>query len=174
MDENAEITVFEEETDVEDDEERFQTHSRRPRKPSGSGSVSGCHGSYDKGKDKGKVDKKKSTEKKARSTWVPYIEEYPDESPRPAILLKEHKISRRSSTTDAKQHVRDSGGSTLSAGSRGTSPAGKHLPPRPPRRPSKESSIHSERHNRRLDLRRETHTGECMAVTESICLYPPD
>ncbi|KAK3311536.1 uncharacterized protein B0T15DRAFT_388745 [Chaetomium strumarium] len=155
VDDNAEITVLEEETDVEH-EEHVHKHSRRPRQPSGSSGVSGCHRCHDK-KVKDKADKKKSTEKKARGTWVPYIEEYPDESPRPAILLKEHKIPRRASTSDAK-HLRDSSGNSLSAGSRGRSPTGKRLPPRPPRRPSKDSPKHSE-HIRRLDLR-ETHADE--------------
>lgn len=142
-DEDAESTVFEEDTDTEEE----RGYRRRPTKPrpSGPGGSSGCD---DKGHHK--VDRKKATETRTRRVQNPYVEEYPDEAPRPVIILKEHKIPRRSSTSDAKR-VRDSEDHSLSSGSRGRSPTGRRLPPRPPRRPSRESPKHIAHHKRRLD-----------------------
>jgi hypothetical protein len=142
--EDAEVTVSGEDTGTEDERAR----RRRPTKPqpSGPGGASGCN---EKGHHH-KVDKKKATENKPRRVQTPYVEEYPDDTPRPAIILKEHKIPRRSSTSDAKR-VRDSEGRSPSSGSRGRSPTGTRQPPRPPRRRSKESPKNLGHYKRRLD-----------------------
>ncbi|KAK4039566.1 hypothetical protein C8A01DRAFT_46977 [Parachaetomium inaequale] len=140
-DDEAEITVFEEDTDTEE-ERGHRRRSTKPR-PSGSGGASGC--------DAKDHHKRKATESRTRRAQTPYIEDYPDDAPRPAILLREHKILRRSSTSDAKR-VRDLEVRSLSSGSRGRSPSGKRLPPRPPRRPSKESSKHAGHRKRRPNL----------------------
>ena len=140
-DDDAEITVFEEDTDTEDDQGRSRLRRLRHR---GSDGLSGC--------DDGTCmsNKKKVVEKKAQRSQTPYIEEYPDDAHRPAILLKEHKIPRRFSTSDAKR-VRDSENRSSSSGSRGRSPTGKHQPPRPPRRSSKESPRRVGRQKHRLE-----------------------
>ncbi|GAB1312397.1 hypothetical protein MFIFM68171_02607 [Madurella fahalii] len=141
-DDDAEITVFEEDTDTEDD----QPHRSRPTKPRPSGPHGGL-ASEEKGHHK--ADKKKNAEKTHRAR-TPYIEEYPDELPRPTILLKEHKIPRRFSTSDAKR-VRDSEDRSSTSGSRGRSP-GKRLPPRAPHRPSKASPKRPGHRKHRVDV----------------------
>ncbi|KAK3298119.1 uncharacterized protein B0H64DRAFT_370651 [Chaetomium fimeti] len=133
-----EITAFEEDTDTEEERDR-RRRSTKPR-PSGAGGTPGCDA-----KDH-KVDKKKATESKTRRVQTPYIEDYPDDAPKPTIILKEHTILRRSSTSDTKR-VRDSEDCS-SSGSRDRSLLGKRQPPRPPRRSSKESPKHSRPHRR--------------------------
>ncbi len=141
-----EITVFEA---TESEEER---HRSRPRKSrlSGPGDAFGCD-------DRGhrKIDKRKTADHRTRRVQTAYVEEYPESTPRPAILLREHKLLRRSSTSDTKR-LRDSEDRSLSS-SRGRSPTGKRLPPRPARLTSKESPKH-QKHHRRLDVQ-ETHSG---------------
>jgi len=143
---DAEITVFEEDTDTEE-EQGQRARPRKPR-PSDPGDALGCDGNGHR-----KADRRKSRTRRVQS---PYVEEYPDEAPRPAILLREHKIPRRSSTSDAKR-VRNSEDGSLSS-SRGRSPTGKRLPPRPPRLSSKESAKHPGHRRRRLDVQ-ETFEG---------------
>ena len=150
VDDDAEITVFEEDTDTEE-EQGHHSHPTKPR-PSGPSGTLGCD-------DRGhrKADRRrKTTEKKVPRAQPPYIEEYPDEAPRPAILLKEHKVPRRASTSDAKR-VRNSEDRSWSSGSRGRSPTGKGLPPRAPRRRlSKESPKQPGKHKRRLEFNQGT------------------
>ncbi|KAH6628756.1 hypothetical protein F5144DRAFT_324045 [Chaetomium tenue] len=134
-----EITVFEEDTDTEEERAR-RRRSTKPR-PSGAGVTSGCDA-----KDHHKVDKKKTTESKTRRVQTPYIEDYPDDAPRPTIILREHRLLRRSSTSDTRR-VRDSEDCSPS-GSRDRSSLGKRLPPRPPRHSSKESPKHPKSHRR--------------------------
>ena len=142
-----EITVFEA-TDTE--EERHRSRPRKSR-PSGPGNAFGCD-------DRGhrRTDKRKTADHRTRRTQAAYVEEYPESTPRPAILLREHKLLRRSSTSDARR-LRDSEDHSLSS-SRGRSPTGKRLPPRPARLSSKESPKHR-KHHRRLDVQ-ETHEGK--------------
>ncbi len=92
---------------------------------------------------------RKLHEHKTLHLQAPYIEEYPDDAPRPAILLREHKLLRRCSTSDARR-LRGSEDRSLSA-QRGRSP-GKHLPPRPPRLASKGSHKHPKPRKRRPDF----------------------
>lgn len=141
-DEVAETTVFEDTTDATDSEHgrHLQSHPT-PSRPSGSCGASACE---EEGHHK--ADKKKS-----RRTWTPYIEEYPDEAPRPAILLKEHKISRSPSPAEAKR-ARNSEDRSSSGTSRARSPNGKRPLPRSPRQPSGESPKHSGHQRLRLDL----------------------
>lgn len=140
-DDDAESTVFEEDNDTEED----QHHRSRPTKPQPSGPHGGT-ACVEKGHHK--ADRKKATEKPHRAR-SPYIEEYPEGPSRPAILLKEHKIPRRFSASDAK-HVREPEDHPPSSGSRGRSP-GKPLPPRALRKSSKSSPKHSGHRRRRLD-----------------------
>ncbi len=143
---DAEFTVFEDtDTDTEDEERR---HRRRP-----SG-LSDCRGHGERGRRK---SARKMSETKTKRAMSPYIEEYPDLGPRPLIILKEHTISERPSVPDAKR-LRDSQDRSLSS-SRGMSPGGKRLPPRPVRQAPKESPRHREHHKRRLDPQ-ECHKGE--------------
>ncbi|KAH6855341.1 hypothetical protein B0I37DRAFT_54334 [Chaetomium sp. MPI-CAGE-AT-0009] len=131
-----ETTVFEDDTDTE--EERDQPRRSEKPRPSGAGSPSGCDA-----KDH-KHDRKKATETKTRRVQTPYIEDYPDDPPRPTIILKEHTILRRSSTSDTRR-VRDAEDCS-SSGSRDRSSLGKRQPPRPSRRSSKESPKHPRPH----------------------------
>ncbi|KAL2259296.1 hypothetical protein VTK26DRAFT_7075 [Humicola hyalothermophila] len=125
----AEITVFEGDTDTE--EEPRQNHRRKSRHHGHGGLFGCCEGACI-------AERKKVVDKKPHRSQAPYIEEYPEETPRPAIRLKEHKIPRRFSTSDAKR-VRDSDNRSLSSGSRGRSPGKHHAAARPARRSSKES-----------------------------------
>ncbi|KAK4125171.1 hypothetical protein N657DRAFT_357908 [Parathielavia appendiculata] len=86
---------------------------------------------------------------KTGRSQTPYIEEYPHDAPRPAILLKEHRISRFSAFI--ANRVLDSEHLSLSKGSPGRSPAGKRLSRWPPRRRSVDSSQHSGQYRRRFD-----------------------
>ncbi|KAL2121772.1 hypothetical protein VTJ04DRAFT_2227 [Mycothermus thermophilus] len=140
-------TVFEDESETEED--RCEKH-KRPTKPRPSvHRGSACHHDV---KEKLKADhKRRASETKSRRAQTPYVEEYPDEIPRPTVLLKEHRILRRASMTDAKR-LRDLEGRSQSTGSRGRSPTGKRLPTRPRRRSPKESP--KRHHKRRL----ESHT----------------
>ncbi len=146
-DDDVEIAVFEA---TDSGEERHRSRPRKPR-PSGPGDVLGCD-------DRGhrRIDKRKTADHRTRRVQTAYVEEYPESTPRPAILLREHKLPRRSSTSDAKR-LRDSEDRSLSS-SRGRSPAGKRLPPRPARLSSKESPKH-QKHHRRLDVQ-EIHQGK--------------
>jgi hypothetical protein len=142
-DDEDEVTVSEEDTDTEQEQEQERERERRRRstkpRPSGAGAASGCDV-----KDHHKVDKKKTIESKTRRVQTPYIEDYPEDAPRPAIILREHRLLRRSSTSDARR-VRDD---CSPSGSRGRSSSGKKLPTRPPRRSSKESPKHPKSHRR--------------------------
>lgn len=140
-DDDAESTVFEKDTDTEDDQPRRS----RPTKPRPAGPHGGL-ASEEKGNQK--ADRKKAAEKAHRAR-TPYIEEYPDELPRPAILLKEHKIPRRFSASDAKR-ARDSEDRSSTSGSRGRSPGKRQ--PRATHRPSKASPKHSGHRKRRIDV----------------------
>lgn len=160
---DAEITVFEEDSDTEEE----QSHRSRPRKPrpSGLGDAFGCDV-----RDHRKIDRRKTAESRTRRVQTPYVEEYPDDAPRPAILLREHKLPRRSSTSDAKR-VRKSEDGSLSS-SRGRSPTGKRLPPRPPRLSSKESSKESTKqpgHRRRRLDGQETFEGKSSFLQTLTC-----
>ncbi|KAL2127994.1 hypothetical protein VTI74DRAFT_9867 [Chaetomium olivicolor] len=137
--EDAENTVFEEDTDTEEESHHCRPTRPRPCGPSGASDERGHH----------RGDRKRLTKKPPRER-TPYIEEYPDDTPRPVIILKEHRIPRRFSASDAKR-VRDSEERSLSSGSRGRSPSGKRLPPRPPCRSSKEAPKPSSQRRRRLD-----------------------
>ncbi|KAL2015191.1 hypothetical protein VTK56DRAFT_6078 [Thermocarpiscus australiensis] len=146
---DAEVTGFEDDTDTEG-ERAHRSHPPNAR-PTGSGAAGG---SEEKGHRR--ADKKKGLEKKSHRARSPYIEEYPDEPPRPAILLKEHKIPRRFSASDAKR-VHDSEDRSSSWGSRGRSPTGEHVhgvASHASHRPSKDSPkhyAHHSHHKRRLD-----------------------
>ncbi|KAK4150959.1 hypothetical protein C8A00DRAFT_45752 [Chaetomidium leptoderma] len=142
--EDAETTAFEEDTDTEE-ERNHQRCQTKTRPSSGPGCDAGCDG-----KGHHRADRRPAAEPKARRVRTPYIEEYPDDVSRPAVLLREHKVLRRSSTSDAKR-VRNSEDCSLSSGSRGRSPTGRRLPPRPPRRSSKESPKHPRHRKRRVD-----------------------
>lgn len=130
VEDDEEITVFEETSDTEDERQQLKCAIRS--RPSESGGASGCNT-----KEHHKSDKWKTTERRTRREPSPYIEDYPEDSPRPAIILREHKISRRSSTSDAKR-VRASRNRSSSSDSRGRSLPEKPGPPRPSRRVSKE------------------------------------
>lgn len=101
--------------------------------------------------------RKRTADKKVPRAQTPYIEEYPDEAPRPAILLKEHRVPRRFSTSDARR-TRNSDDRSWSSGSRGRSPTGKGLPSRVPRRGSRRFSKESAEHSGQ-PKRRVTHHG---------------
>ncbi|KXX77384.1 hypothetical protein MMYC01_207212 [Madurella mycetomatis] len=156
-DDDAESTVFEEDTDTEDD----QPHRSRPTKPRPTRPHGGL-ASEEKGHHK--ADRKKAAEKAHRAR-TPYIEEYPDELPRPAILLKEHKIPRRFSASDTKR-VRDSEDRSSTSGSRGRSP-GKRLP-RAPHRPSKASPKHSGHRKRRIDVPEDDESNASSSDAEEV------
>ncbi|KAK0655143.1 hypothetical protein B0T16DRAFT_396262 [Cercophora newfieldiana] len=123
-----ESTEFEEDTDVEGSVE----HRSRPARRRLSGpEEAGAREEKDRGRKRSqRSDSKKSTKPVAHKQ-TPYIEEYPeDEAQRPVILLKEHKLPRRFSASDAKSGARDSVEDHKDAGasSRGRSPTGKRLP----------------------------------------------
>ncbi|AEO61098.1 hypothetical protein MYCTH_2310964 [Thermothelomyces thermophilus ATCC 42464] len=143
-----EITDFEETSGTEE-ERKHQKLAAKP-KSSGSATAPGCHS-----KERHRVDKPKATGGRNRREPSPYIEDYPDEPARPAILLREHKIMRRSSTSETKR-VRPSKDGSSSSGSRGRSPSEEPPPPRPSRRFSKESPPRPRHHKRHTDVHR-TH-----------------
>ncbi|KAK0633779.1 hypothetical protein B0T14DRAFT_550961 [Immersiella caudata] len=129
-----ESTDFEEDTDVEGNVE----HRCRPTRRRLSGpEEADAREDKDKDKDKDRArdrsqrsDSKKSAKRVARKR-TPYIEEYPEnEAQRPVILLKEHRLPRRFSASDAKSGAQDSVEDHKDAGasSRGRSPTGKRLP----------------------------------------------
>jgi hypothetical protein len=123
-----ESTDFEEGTDVEGNVE----HRCRPTRRRLSGpEEADAREDKDRGRDRSqRSDSKKSTKRAARKR-TPYIEEYPeDEAQRPVILLKEHKLPRRFSASDAKSAAQDSveDHKDVGASSRGRSPTGKRLP----------------------------------------------
>jgi hypothetical protein len=117
-------TEFEEDTDVEGNvEHRCQTTQRRLSGPKGSG----AH----EEKEETQSSSKKASSKRGGRKRTPYIEEYSeDDTWRPVILLKEHKLPRRFSASDAKKVVSRSVEDHQDAGSssRGRSPTGKRLP----------------------------------------------
>jgi len=153
---DAESTEFEEDTDVEnggscgggavgegDVEHRCRRQTRRRRRR-----LSGPEGGNGSNRSSKKVSASSlsSSAKRAAGSRkrTPYIEEYPEDPAwRPTILLKEHKLPRRFSTSDAKGtgasqnsvedrergrgREHDPSGTTPS-GSRGRSPPGKRLP----------------------------------------------
>lgn len=142
-----EDTVFEETSSTE--EERAPKKPAKKRKSSGSATAPGCHAS-----DRHKADKPKTTGGKIRREPSPYIEEYPDEPsrPKPTIILREHKIMRRSSTSETKRlrHRKD----RSSSGSRGRSPPRELPSSKPSRRFSKESPRPRRHHKRQDDIHR--------------------
>ncbi|KAK5656564.1 hypothetical protein OQA88_4543 [Cercophora sp. LCS_1] len=121
-------TEFEEDTDVEGNvENRCLPPRRRLSGPEGTG----AHEEQESGHHSNNNNKKKASARRAaRKRTTPYIEEYPEETWRPVILLKEHKVPRRFSTSDAKQSAQGSVEDHQDAGSaaRGRSPTGKRLP----------------------------------------------
>ncbi|KAK3898040.1 hypothetical protein C8A05DRAFT_38387 [Staphylotrichum tortipilum] len=137
----ADFTVFEEDTDTEDED---RVHHKRSTKshPSGHGHCL-CHGEQGRRNS----ERKTAETKTARRARSPYVEEYPDLVPRPLIILKEHRISGRPTVPDAKR-LRDSVERSLS-NSRGRSPAAKPPPPRPSRLTSKDPPSHHHHHKRR-------------------------
>lgn len=142
---DAESTVFEEDSDTEEE------HTHRQKQPksrkSGSCASPACNAkSLQHGKGRKKTTTatatttitttttNATTETRARRTRTPYIEDYPEEPRRPAILLREHTILRRGSTSDVKR-VRDSEDGS-SVASRNRSPMGKKAQGRLAHRPS--------------------------------------
>jgi len=124
-----ESTEFEEDTDVEGSVE----HRCRPTRRQLSGpDEASVREEKDRGRDRSeRSDSKKASTKRVARKRTPYIEEYPeDEARRPVILLKEHKLPRRFSASDAKCVARDSveDRQDVGASSRGRSPTGKRLP----------------------------------------------
>ncbi|KAK4184581.1 hypothetical protein QBC35DRAFT_525433 [Podospora australis] len=146
-DDDADETVFEE--DTEDEDKDSQCH--RPRRHSrsnfrGSESSRGCqHKPTHKDKDD-KGEKKKGIATKVHRKRSPYIEEYPECPNRPAILLKEHKVPRRFSAADAKRIL---DWQRSASGSRGRSPVGKRQPP--PQKGTKLSPKRSAHRRRRIE-----------------------
>ncbi|KAK1758307.1 hypothetical protein QBC47DRAFT_458462 [Echria macrotheca] len=116
-------TEFEEDTDVEGNvENRCQPTQRRLSGPKGAGTH--------EEKEETRTSSKKASSKRGGRKRTPYIEEYPEEDiRRPVILLKEHKLPRRFSASDAKKvqsSVEDH--QDVGSSSRGRSPTGKRLP----------------------------------------------
>ncbi|KAK3364476.1 hypothetical protein B0T25DRAFT_563495 [Lasiosphaeria hispida] len=121
-------TEFEEDhnTDVEDGAE----HKLPPPKPRPSGPEGSSTGSGLSREEKEAKKTMSATGKKPSRRRTPYIEEYPEDGRRPLVLLKEHKLPRRFSASDAKQAARESEEQpAAAASSRGRSPpSGKRLP----------------------------------------------
>ncbi|KAK4143516.1 uncharacterized protein C8A04DRAFT_12252 [Dichotomopilus funicola] len=157
---DAESTVFEEDSDTE--EERTNSPKQPKAKHSGPCAGSACKAkSLQHGKGKKKATTATTTtattaattETRARRARTPYIEDYPEEPRRPAILLREHTILRRGSTSDVKR-VRDSDDGS-SVVSRNRSPMGKkaqgrlaHRPSiEPVGKPTKATAKHHKRHS---------------------------
>ncbi|KAK4160789.1 hypothetical protein QBC43DRAFT_269968 [Cladorrhinum sp. PSN259] len=120
-DDDGEDTAYEEDA-LESGEEEGSYHSHSTATKHRSSTSTRCTGKC-QGKEQ-KEDKKKTAGKKHNRKKTPYIEEYPDEPLRPKVLLKEHKVPRRQSTSDAKRGM-DPEQRPSSALPRGRSPAGK-------------------------------------------------
>ncbi|KAL2157939.1 hypothetical protein VTH06DRAFT_4994 [Thermothelomyces fergusii] len=102
-------------------------------------------------KERRRVDKPKAATggKLTRREPSPYIEDYPDEHrrPRPTILLREHRITRRSSTPETNHSGCSEDRS--SSGSRSRSSSEERSPPRSSGRSSKESPPRIRHHRKR-------------------------
>ncbi|KAK4102830.1 hypothetical protein N658DRAFT_325994 [Parathielavia hyrcaniae] len=132
---DAEITVIDNtDTEAEEDKHRLPPRTRPPQLEAES--MSSCD------------IKNNHCHNKAGRGHAPYIEEYPEDAPRPAILLKEHRITGRPSTLFPSR-VKDSEHLSSSTSSGGRSPVEKRLPPRPSRRRSRDSPRHCRHHKRR-------------------------
>ncbi|KAK0612376.1 hypothetical protein B0T17DRAFT_405102 [Bombardia bombarda] len=154
-------------------------HGKKVRRPSTHECCHVCecqttassHAKGSNGRRKSTASTRKMPDAQKRT---PYIEEYPGESTkqRPVILLKEHKLPRRSSASDAKQisdtvEDRMSTSSRKSRSSRGKSStsAGKQPSRRenkspPKKRSSSPSSLRTRRHRRsRHSTLDESHEG---------------
>ena len=84
-------------------------------------------------------DSKKAAPKRVRVKRTPYIEEYPEDTWRPVILLREHKLPRRYSASDAKHtaHPEHEEPQDTAPSSRDTSPPTKRLPAWTPQQAAK-------------------------------------
>ncbi|KAK0723652.1 hypothetical protein B0T21DRAFT_414037 [Apiosordaria backusii] len=135
----GEETVFELDTDSEN-EGAHRSHPTRPKSPTPepksptpepkSPTPEPIPQPTPESQDKGrKVKKKKSASKKShhKRSLSPYIEEYPEQATRPAILLREHKVPRRFSTSDARRAVDTMNPSSPTSSSRGRSPPAKRF-----------------------------------------------
>ncbi|KAK4200113.1 hypothetical protein QBC40DRAFT_201185 [Triangularia verruculosa] len=141
----GEEAVFELETDSENDGSHRSNPTRSKSPPTPELIQQPDTESQDRSR---KVKKKKSAAKKThhKRPPSPYIEEYPEQATRPAILLREHKVPRRFSTSDAKRAVDTENRVSLSSSARGRSPparrfstasqekAARPSPKRPPHR----------------------------------------
>ncbi|KAK3695634.1 hypothetical protein B0T22DRAFT_113622 [Podospora appendiculata] len=93
-----------EDTDVElpDNSQRL-TRPGRPRAPRPGSNGGGSETRDSRAGSSSHSKKSKAGAGKKAEKRTPYIEEYPDEPRRPVIILKEHKLPRRSSASDAKR-----------------------------------------------------------------------
>ncbi|KAK0665752.1 hypothetical protein QBC41DRAFT_10514 [Cercophora samala] len=128
----GEATVFELDTDSENDGSHRSRLTKpkspptpAPKSPTPEPVAQPIPETQDKSR---KVKKKKSATKKTppKRSPSPYIEEYPEQATRPAILLREHKVPRRFSTSDAKRAV-DIEERSSPTSARGRSPPAKRL-----------------------------------------------
>lgn len=144
-DDDVESTVSEDSDTEEEEEEEPGGPEDRPAKDPEQPSEprDGASGSEkeDQPEPRPKPERKKTAgkKKKARRERSPYIEEYPEEPPAPAIRLKEHRIPRMSAAASEARRVRDCEERSPSLASRGRSPAGRRLPRLTHRRSSDES-----------------------------------
>ncbi|KAK0753661.1 hypothetical protein B0T18DRAFT_20673 [Schizothecium vesticola] len=112
---DAESLQLEEDTDIEGG---VEDHARSTRRR-----LSGPDNKVQR------TDSSKSSKRKTVRKRSPYIEEYPDEKGRPVILLKEHKLPRRASGSDAKPCAQASEDvQCVTSASRGRSPPRTRLP----------------------------------------------